>query len=238
MQHIEFPSGAVLLVCRTREKLEELRAALLKIKEIQLKTEVKSAFSFRVHYVPIDTTETEFEADFRRRFPEGEAQIKFVSYWSPKPGSRQENAKIAFCEVSEELFKLAETVRSIRVGWNSCPLDTKPYVNRCSRCGLLGHNQAHCQPPTTSTGDTGDSQTVSSLPELPDNACRDCAKYNAGIIAAKLSKNRLRSTDHATGAPMCPTYRRLLGKKLPTASSSPAKATPNQPMEEGELIIS
>ena len=221
-QHTRFPSGAVLLICGSTEKAEALRTALQAIPEIRLKAEKKPGFSFRIHYIPEDTTEEEFVGDFERRFPNETVLFKFVPYTEPKAGTRQVGSKLAYCEVSEATFHLAEKTRTLRVGWSSCPIDTKPFVSRCTKCGLLGHNKNHCQPPVN-------MQTDSMEESAPvTGTCHDCSNFNTRIRNAQLGKRRLRDVHHPTGDKSCPTYRRLLGKKMPTTtpkSTPPASST-------------
>ncbi|VDO11365.1 unnamed protein product [Brugia timori] len=236
LHHTEFPSGAVLLVCGSAAKVEELRAAVAHIAGLRLKTETKLGYSFRVHFIPEETTEDDFVEDFGKRFPQAPVTVKFVPYWAPKAGSRQVGAKLAVCEVDADTFKTAEAVRSLRVGWSTCPLDTKPYVNRCSHCHLLGHNKNHCSAATTTEAP---ALAAPADPSSSSVECRDCLHFNATILAANLGRHRLRAVGHPTGHSSCVTYRRLLGKKLPVPSPTDTVPEPlinfeaEQPMEEG-----
>ena len=219
-RHVAFPSGALLVTCGSATQAEQLRGITTKA-GIHEKVRRTKAPEFRVHSVPSETTPAQLKADIQQRLGEIEAEVALFPYQDP----RFQGQCFAVVKTTIEDLKKVAKIRSLRVGWTQCRVDTRIHVSRCSKCGLLGHSTQKCTqmeeeviPPEQQHQAEGDS-------------CRDCQYHNKQLDEAKRTtgvRGNRRPSNHKTGSNNCPTLLSLKKKALPLRPSHPETGTTAQ----------
>lgn len=213
-RHVVFPSGALLVTCGSAEQASQLRN-ITGTAGIQEKTRTEKAPEFRIHQIPKNTTSEHIQADLERRFPGIKARVNLHPYRCEK----FKDLQFAVVQTNLADLKKVSKVRSIRVGWTTCQLDTRIHVTRCLNCGLLGHSEKKCDRMEAQSEDTANH---------PEGECRDCHHHNKLQQEASKAtgvKGNTRAVVHQTGSSQCPTLIALKKKALPTRPTSAGAAT-------------
>lgn len=203
---VEFASGA-LLVTLEKEKAQPFKTRLKEV-GLQVKDTNSSPreYRFAIHNVPIDNTIEEIKDDVEHALGNAANTVTLVLYKE----EQKNHQRIAVVTCGKELFDLAETRISILVGYQRCPIDTRPRLMRCQTCHLYGHTKNHC---------SGIPESVTKEAE-GNRHCADCLVYNRRQKLAKRPKTFHRNTDHPAGSSSCGTKRALLKKYLASRGST------------------
>ena len=209
-RHVQFPSGAALVTCSSENQANELRniATQLGLTE---KTRTRRPPQFTLHGLHARSTAEQVTADIEARFHISPVKVEIF------PSKLSSEKFFAVVTTTEELLYKLRKVRTIRIGWDYCRVDTRQHIHRCTSCNLLGHTNKKC--PRMATEDSTSSAVIVSPTATNDN-CVDCAHYNQQRTSATCSTSgrppKLRPTNHTTGSKSCPTLLAFKKKALPS----------------------
>jgi len=154
------------------------------------------------------TTPAQLKADIQQRLGEIEAEVALFAYQD----TRFQGQCFAVVKTTIEDLKKVAKIRSLRVGWTQCQVDTQIHVSRCAKCGLLGHSTQKCTQMEEEVIPPEQQQ------QATENSCRDCQHHNKQLDEARKVtgvKGNWRLTNHRTGSNKCPTLLSLKKKALP-----------------------
>lgn len=156
---------------------------------IAVKSVVKKPYEFRVHRIPLDSTEDELRLRLCDLTATDRISVKFIKYKSIT------DSILGLVSCNEQAFNRMKNVKLITFRWARCPIDIKPILMVCKLCGLLGHTKNHCA-----------GQIV-----IPDNTdgpcCLNCYEHNRKCQANGRPKSHWRTTNHEIADSKCPTRR-------------------------------
>ena len=209
-RHVPFPSGALLVTCRTTAQAEQLRSVAADA-GISEKVRAAKPPTFRIHTIPPNTKAEQIKEDLLSCFGPITADLQLFPYKNHKFAGQN----FAVVQTTLDNLKKISKIKSIRIGWAFCRIDASIHVTCCRTCGLLGHSEQKCQQMDANEMDNnGNSDTANGNSPV----CKDCSHYNTRQSASTATtgvKVHRRPTAHLTGSKNCPTLLALKKKTLP-----------------------